>query len=62
MIWISCCTCLLYTSITVNQYNNTQIKLYKNGKSKIKNRLYIIDNDKKVPLNEDVIMCYDKCK
>lgn len=48
--------------ITVNQYNNTQIKLYKNGKSKIKNRLYIIVNDKKVPLNEDVIMCYDKCK
>lgn len=46
--------------ISIKQYNDTQIKLFKNGKSKTKNKLYIIKNDKQVFLNEDNDMCYDK--
>lgn len=46
--------------ITIKLYNDTQIKLYKNGQSRSKMKLYIIDNNKQVFLNDYVVMCYDK--
>ena len=45
--------------ISVSLYNKTQIKLYKNGKNKYKNKLYLIEDDKKVFLNDKIVMCYD---
>lgn len=46
--------------ITVDQFNDIQIILYKNRKRTSKNALYIIENDKKIKLNDDILMCYDK--
>lgn len=48
--------------INVNLYNTIQIILYKNKKTNTKDTLYIIENDKKVLLNDDILMCYDMCE
>lgn len=46
--------------INVDMFNAVQIILYKNRKLSTKNALYIIENDKKIKLNDDILMCYDK--
>jgi site-specific DNA recombinase len=47
--------------INIDMFNAVQIILYKNRKPTAKDVLYIIENDKKIKLNDDVTLCYDEC-
>lgn len=46
--------------INLEMYNAIQIILYKNKRPTAKDVLYIIKDNAKIKLNDDVILCYDK--